>query len=172
MDSTQKVLTASPAESARAIQLLIALPHGVTQMSASVPGFVETSNNLATVEIAEGALQVVSSQRSTVMSRLAELTERISAIGSLAGAGVTSSEAYSGWQPNRDSQLVRRSVEIYTKIFGAAPKVEMIHAGLECGVIGGIFGGMDMISLGATIQNPHSPVSGCISPRQAGSGNI
>lgn len=148
---------ASPADSARAIQLLIALPHGVTQLSASVPGFVETSNNLATVEIAESALRVVSSQRSTVMSRLAELTERIRAIGSLAGAGVTSSEAYSGWQPNRDSQLVRRSVEIYTQTFGATPKVEMIHAGLECGVIGGIFGGMDMISLGATIQNPHSP---------------
>ena len=145
------------ADTARAIQLLVALPHGVAEMSASVPGFVETSNNLATVEISEGALKVVTSQRSTVMSRLAELTERISAIGSLAGAEVASGEAYSGWQPDRDSQLVRRSVEIYTQTFGKAPKVEMIHAGLECGVIGGIFGGLDMISLGATIQNPHSP---------------
>ena len=148
---------ATTADTARAIQLLTALPHGVAEMSASVEGFVETSNNLATVEIAEGALQVVTSQRSTVMSRLAELTERISAIGALAGAEVASGEAYSGWQPDRDSQLVRRSVEIYTQTFGKAPKVEMIHAGLECGVIGGIFGGMDMISLGATIQNPHSP---------------
>lgn len=148
---------ATAADSARAIQLLAALPHGVAEMSASVPGFVETSNNLATVKITVDALQVVSSQRSTVMSRLAELTERISAIGALAGAEVASSEAYSGWQPDRDSQLVRRSVDIYTQTFGKAPKVEMIHAGLECGVIGGIFGGMDMISLGATIQNPHSP---------------
>lgn len=148
---------ATTADTARAIQLLTALPHGVAEMSASVPGFVETSNNLATVEISEGALKIVTSQRSTVMSRLAELTERISAIGALAGAEVTSGEAYSGWQPDRDSQLARRSVEIYTQTFGKAPKVEMIHAGLECGVIGGIFGGMDMISLGATIQNPHSP---------------
>jgi dipeptidase D len=148
---------ATPVDTARVIQLLTALPHGVAEMSASVEGFVETSNNLATVEIAEGALQVVTSQRSTVMSRLAELTERISAIGALAGAEVASGQAYSGWQPDRDSQLVRRSVEIYTQTFGAAPKVEMIHAGLECGVIGGIFGGMDMISLGATIENPHSP---------------
>ncbi|GAB4494819.1 MAG: aminoacyl-histidine dipeptidase [Anaerolineales bacterium] len=151
----EQAVTAADTE--RAIQLLTALPHGVAEMSASVPGFVETSNNLATVQIAEGALQVVTSQRSTVMSRLQELTERISAIGALAGAEVTNGEAYSGWQPNRDSQLVRRSVEIYTQTFGKTPNVEMIHAGLECGVIGGIFGGMDMISLGATIQNPHSP---------------
>lgn len=148
---------ASAAESARAIQLLTALPHGMAEMSASVAGFVETSNNLATVEIAEGALKVVTSQRSTVMSRLAELTARITAIGNLAGAEVASGEAYSGWQPDTDSQLVKRSIEIYAATFGKAPKVEMIHAGLECGVIGGIFGGMDMISLGATIQNPHSP---------------
>ncbi len=153
--SAEQFVTA--ADTARAIQLLTALPHGVAEMSASVPGFVETSNNLATVEISEGALKVVTSQRSTVMSRLAELTARITAIGSLAGAEVVSGDAYSGWQPDQDSQLVKRSVEIYTQTFGKTPKVEMIHAGLECGVIGGIFGGMDMISLGATIQNPHSP---------------
>lgn len=145
------------ADSACAIQLLMALPHGVAEMSASVSGFVETSNNLATVEIAEGALKVVTSQRSTVMSRLAELTERITAIATLAGAEVASGEAYPGWQPDPDSHLVRNSAEIYARAFGKAPKVEMIHAGLECGVIGAIFGGMDMISLGATIQNPHSP---------------
>jgi dipeptidase D len=148
---------ATTADSARAIQLLVALPHGMAEMSASVEGFVETSNNLATVKIAEGTLKIVTSQRSTVMSRLAELTGRISAIASLAGAEVASGEAYSGWQPDTDSQLVKRSAEIYAQTFGKAPKVEMIHAGLECGVIGGIFGGMDMVSLGATIQNPHSP---------------
>ncbi len=148
---------ASAADSARAIQLLAALPHGVAEMSASVAGFVETSNNLATIEIAEGTLKIVTSQRSTVMSRLAELTARITAIASLAGAEVASNEAYSGWQPEPDSVLVKRSAEIYAATFGKAPRVELIHAGLECGVIGGIFGGMDMISLGATIQNPHSP---------------
>lgn len=153
--AAEQAVTAT--DTARAIQLLTALPHGVAEMSASVPGFVETSNNLATLEIVEGALKVVTSQRSTVMSRLAELTERITAIGKLAGGEVASGEAYSGWQPNPNSELTRRSIEIYTQTFGKAPKVEMIHAGLECGVIGGIFGGLDMISLGATIQNPHSP---------------
>jgi len=148
---------AAAADSARAIQLLTALPHGVAEMSASVAGFVETSNNLATIEIAEGTLKIVTSQRSTVMSRLAELTARITAIAALAGAEVASNEAYSGWQPEQNSALVKRSAEIYETTFGKAPKVELIHAGLECGVIGGIFGGMDMISLGATIQNPHSP---------------
>ncbi len=148
---------ATNADTTRAIRLLTALPHGVAEMSASVAGFVETSNNLATVEIAEGALKIVTSQRSTVMSRLAELTARISAIAGLAGAEVTRSEAYPAWQPEPDSALVQRSVEIYAQTFGLSPKVELIHAGLECGIIGDIFGGMDMISLGATIQNPHSP---------------
>lgn len=147
----------SAADTARALQLLSALPHGVAEMSASVEGFVETSNNLAALEISEETLKIVTSQRSTVMSRLAELTGRISAIGQLAGAEVSNSDAYSGWQPDENSALVRRSVEVFTATFGQPPRVEMIHAGLECGVIGGIYPGMDMISLGATIQNPHSP---------------
>jgi dipeptidase D len=148
---------ASLADTARALQLLLALPHGVASMSASVEGFVETSNNLAALGMSAEALHIVTSQRSTVMSRLAELSGRIGAIGALAGAEVAHSEAYSGWQPEPESALVQRSAAIYTATFGHPPEVKMIHAGLECGVIGGIFSGMQMISLGATLQNPHSP---------------
>jgi dipeptidase D len=157
LSPSQPGRAASTADTARAIRLLAALPHGVAEMSASVEGFVETSNNLARVEIVEDALRVVTSQRSTVMSRLEELTSRISAVGLLAGAEVSSTPAYPGWQPDMKSALLQRSIETYRALFGVSPVVGMIHGGLECGTIGAIYPGMDMISLGATIENPHSP---------------
>jgi dipeptidase D len=135
----------------------MALPHGVAEMSASAEGFVETSNNLARIEINEEALQVITSQRSSVMTRRDELTARISAIALLAGAEVSNTEGYPGWQPDLKSALLQRSVDTYQALFGKAPKVEMIHGGLECGIIGAIYGNMEMISLGVTIENPHSP---------------
>lgn len=139
------------------VQFLLAIPHGVAHLSASVEGFVETSNNFARLEIEHEELHIVTSQRSTVMSRLEALTTRIGAIALLAGAQVRHSDGYPAWQPDMESALLKRSQDVYQSLFGVAPKVEMIHAGLECGIIGSIFGGMDMISLGATIQNPHSP---------------
>lgn len=148
---------ATLAETAKLLNLLIALPHGVAEMSASLAGFVETSNNLARIEIADGALKVVTSQRSTVLSRLVELTERILAIGRLAGAETSISEAYPGWEPARNSPLLARSLETYQRVFGNPARVELIHAGLECGTIGAIYTDLEMISLGATIENPHSP---------------
>jgi dipeptidase D len=139
------------------VQLLLAIPHGVANMSASVAGFVETSNNFASLEIRGEELHIVTSQRGTVMSRLEALTTRIGAIAMLAEAQVQHSQGYPSWQPDMDSALLQRASQVYRSLFGVAPKVEMIHAGLECGIIGAIFGGMDMISLGVTIQNPHSP---------------
>ncbi|MBI5582705.1 MAG: cytosol nonspecific dipeptidase, partial [Deltaproteobacteria bacterium] len=122
-----------------------------------VEGFVETSNNLAKIEIVDEALRIVTSQRSTVRSRLEELTARVVATGLLAGAESTSTPAYPGWEPDTGSPLLQRSMETYQTLFGVAPKVQMIHAGLECGVISAIYGGLDMISLGATLQSLHSP---------------
>lgn len=154
-------LAAGPAlsekDSTKAIQLLMALPHGVAEMSAQMDGFVETSCNLAHIELDPTGLKVVTSQRSTVMTRMEELTGRITAIGLLAGAEVSSNPAYPGWQPDVNSSLLKHSVETYKALFGKAPEVRMIHGGLECGTIGAIYPGMEMISLGATIENPHSP---------------
>jgi dipeptidase D len=149
---------ASTADTARIIQLLMALPHGVAAMSASVPGFVETSNNLAHIDFQDSTLKIVTSQRSNVMTRMEELTERITAIGKLAGAEVSSTQAYPGWQPDMQSPLLQRSIETYQSVFGRKPEVSLIHAGLECGTIGAIYPSMDMVSLGVTIENPHSPL--------------
>jgi dipeptidase D len=91
------------------------------------------------------------------MSRLDEITRRIAAIGHLAGAQVLIVEGYPAWQPDMNSPLLSRSCKVYDQVFGQAARVEVIHAGLECGIIGKKFGDMDMISLGATIVDPHSP---------------
>jgi dipeptidase D len=148
---------ASRAETDKVIHLLMALPHGVAEMSASVEGFVETSNNLARVEIVDETLNLVLSLRSSVMTRRNELAARIAAIATLAGAEITISDGYPAWQPDSKSALLQRSVKTYRELFGREPEVKLIHAGLECGIIGAIYGNMDMISLGVTIENPHSP---------------
>jgi dipeptidase D len=91
------------------------------------------------------------------MSRLEAHTNRIESIARLAGARVVSGNGYPAWQPDFNSKLVKICVETYTKVFDKKPKVEAIHAGLECGIIGDAVPGMSMISIGPTIQNPHSP---------------
>ncbi len=141
----------------RVIDLLIALPHGVAAMSTDMPGLVETSNNLASVRVEEGKLKIVTSQRSSVMSRLDALTERVEIIARLAGAEATSGSGYPAWKPNVKSPLLKQCIDLYKKLFKTEPKVEAIHAGLECGIIGDRNPGMDMISIGPTLKNPHSP---------------
>lgn len=145
------------ADTRRTIALLLALPHGVIRMSPAIVGRVETSTNLATVALTDGRLEVLSSQRSAVMSRLAEITDRIHAVADLASAAATDENSYPTWEPNLDSALLQRCKMVYRDRFGRDPVVQMIHAGLECGLIGGKKPGMDMISFGPTMKNPHSP---------------
>ena len=145
------------ADSGRILDLLIALPHGVAAMSTEIKGLVETSNNEASVRIANSKLEIVTSQRSSVMSRLNALTWRIEAIARLAGADAVSGNGYPAWQPNLQSPLLARCKEVYRKLFRKEAHVEAIHAGLECGIIGDKKPGMDMISFGPTMKNPHSP---------------
>ncbi len=145
------------ADSGRILDLLLALPHGVAAMSAEIKGLVETSNNEASVRITNSKLEIVTSQRSSVMSRLHALTWRIEAIARLAGADAVSGNGYPAWQPNLQSPLLARCKDVYRKLFGKEPLVEVIHAGLECGIIGDKKEGMDMISFGPTLKNPHAP---------------
>jgi dipeptidase D len=147
----------TPESSPKICNLLFALPHGVAAMSTDMPGLVETSNNLANVKIRNSKLEVITSQRSSVMSRLHALTARIEIIGRLAGAEAVSGNGYPSWQPNMQSPLLARCQVVYERLFGKKPHVEAIHAGLECGIIGDKKAGMDMISFGPTLKNPHSP---------------
>ena len=141
----------------RAIDTVFAYPHGVTEMSKDIEGLVETSNNMATIKIEDNNLIILSNQRSSNMDSLAMLCDRILSVARLAGAVGETSGGYPSWKPNMDSALLARCVDVYEKRFGKEPIVEAIHAGLECGIIGSKYDGMDMISFGPTIKHPHSP---------------
>ncbi len=141
----------------RLISMLLALPHGVNSMSRRISGLVESSSNLARIRFENNEISVQLSQRSSQMSILSALTARIEAIGNLAGASVKSGNGYPSWEPNFESDLLKRCQQVYLKKFGKEAKVEIIHAGLECGIIGSKYAGMDMISIGPTIESPHSP---------------
>jgi len=147
----------SVASSWRIVELLMALPHGVWKYSHDIDGLVESSTNLAAVKIEDRKLIVLLSTRSSIAQALEGLRGRIEAIGNLAGAGVEHANAYPGWKPNPDSELLGIAKAVHTNLFGEVPVVEAIHAGLETGIIGEKYPGMDMISIGPTIKNPHSP---------------
>ena len=151
----QQTLSAKDTE--KVIQMLLALPHGVAGMSPSLEGLVETSSNLATIDILDHTVCIVSSQRSATMSRLAEITDSINAIGKLSHAVIENNDDYPAWQPNMASHVLKHSQMVYRQLFDKDPVLQVIHAGLECAIIGNLVSGMDMISLGPTIRNPHSP---------------
>ncbi len=146
LDSQEKILN-----------LLHGLPHGVEKMSYDIDGLVETSTNLAKATIKEDHAYVMLSSRSSIMSALQDLRDRIHAATILAGGSVDEEEPYPGWKPDLESNVLQLAKQIYKKTYGNEPLVEAIHAGLECGIIGEKFGGMDMISIGPTIKYPHSP---------------
>jgi len=139
------------------IGLLIGMPHGVYRLSDVIPGFVETSNNLATTRTTKKEVKIISSQRSSNMSRLDEISGKIESVAKLAGAKVEHESGYPSWEPNLESGLLSRCKYVYKETFGKEPKVDIVHAGLECGVIGSKCMGMEMVSFGPTIEDPHSP---------------
>ena len=147
----------SPEQSRRIIDLIMALPTGVSEFSPDIDGLVETSNNLAVVKTTDGRLEVLSSQRSSVPSRLTGICRRVESIAGLAGAEISWDTGYPPWPPDMASPLLGRCKDVYRDTFNKTPVVEIIHAGLECAVIGSVYPGMDMISFGPTMENPHSP---------------
>jgi dipeptidase D len=148
---------ASAETTRRAIDLIFAYPDGVAAMSKDIDGLVETSNNLATINTQNGRLHIISNQRSSNMASLDMLCERVMSVARLSGAEGETSGGYPAWQPNMASKLLDRCLLVFEARFGRKPVVEAIHAGLECGIIGSRYDGMDMISFGPTIKNPHSP---------------
>jgi dipeptidase D len=136
---------------------LVALPHGVVSMSNDIPGLVETSTNLAAVRTEGRDLKVLMSSRSSVASALSWIRRKIRAIGYLAGGAVNEHEGYPGWEPDLDSKVLEVVKKVHSRVIGTEPHVEAVHAGLECGIIGEMVPGMDMISFGPQIEFPHSP---------------
>lgn len=141
----------------RAVRSVFVLPNGVVRMSDAVPGLVETSTNLARVELNGNRVTFLCLLRSSVESAKESLSEAMAACVELAGGKAAFDNGYPGWKPNMHSPILKEMQEVYRKEFGKDPKVMAIHAGLECGILGGPYPDMDMISFGPTIMSPHSP---------------
>ena len=134
-----------------------ALPHGVIKMSPDIPGLVQTSTNLAIVSTGRKSIAIATSQRSSVASEIDEICQMVANVFELGGAEVEASEGYPGWKPNLDSEILKIAKETYQSLYGKEPAVKAVHAGLECGIIGEKFPGIDMVSFGPTLQGVHSP---------------
>jgi dipeptidase D len=138
---------------------IVACPNGVIRMSDTMEGLVETSGNLAIVKSDKKTKKVTAAFliRSSVDSAKTDLGLRLKAVFELAGAKVKFSGAYPGWKPDMDSAILKTMQEVYNSRFGKIPEIKAIHAGLECGILGGKYPDWDMISFGPTIRFPHSP---------------
>ena len=132
-------------------------PNGVIGMSKDFEGTVETSSNLALVKLEDGKIITCSLQRGLVDELKDKLAEDVRKVLTEHGAKAESSGSYHGWKPNIDSPILATMKKVYTEKFGKEPKVMVIHAGLECGILGAKYPNWDMISFGPTLVHPHSP---------------
>jgi dipeptidase D len=141
----------------RIIRCVFVCPNGVQRMSHSMPGLVETSNNLAIVRIKDGKFEAYCLTRSSVDTAKEATAWKIAAGFQLADCDVKLSGSYPGWNPNMESAILGTMQDTYKKLYGKIPEIKAIHAGLECGIIMGAYPKLDSISFGPTIRYPHSP---------------
>jgi dipeptidase D len=142
---------------ARILRTLSALPHGVIKMSSDIAGLVETSTNVAVLSTDAKGVTIATSQRSSVASEINDAVDTVAAILTLGGADVRTADGYPGWKPNLDSPILKVAKDTYQKMYGVEPAVKAVHAGLECGIIGEKYPGIDMVSFGPTMTGVHSP---------------
>ncbi len=154
-DSTSLPLNA--AATATALELLRALPHGVSAMSERFAGKVQTSSNLAEVTTREDEIEIHISNRSFVASDIANLQQNQANLGEAAGAKITARDGYPGWEPRSESPLREKTIAAYRRAMGKEPIVEVVHAGLECGLLSEKFPGLDAVSFGPLIKGAHTP---------------
>ncbi len=143
------------------INALQGCPNGIIHLSSSVEGAVETSSNLSVVKSENGQIEVIFLVRSAIESAKEDVASSLESIFRLSGAQVEIFGDYAGWRPNTESKILQTVLTSYRKLFSTDAQVVTMHAGLECGIIGNIIDGMDMVSFGPTIKHPHSP-SECV----------
>lgn len=149
------------------VDAIYACPNGVERFIPTIPDTVETSSNLAIVEIGNGRAEIKVLTRSSRDSMKDFRNTAIESCFSMAGMHVERSGSYSGWEPDVNSPILHAMKESYKAQFGEEPEVKVIHAGLECGIIGAVVPGLDMISFGPTLQCPHTPEERCNIPSVA-----
>ncbi len=154
-DVPEKILPAEVQD--RMQRMIYGIPNGVMRMSADMAGVVETSTNLAVAKADKGEISALCLIRSSVDSAKFDVANMTQAVMELAGATVLHDGTYPGWKPNMDSPIMNTMKDVYNKKYGRVPEIKVIHAGLECGIIGDAYPEMDLISFGPTIRFPHSP---------------
>jgi dipeptidase D len=145
------------ADARRVVSLIATLHHGILAMSPDIPGLVQTSTNVATVSTNGDRVEIITSQRSAIAPSRDMAARVVATVCKMAGFEVQHSGGYPGWKPEPNSDLVKVARKVSEKVHGHDPKLIAMHAGLECGVIGEKNPGMQMISFGPQIENPHSP---------------
>ncbi len=141
----------------RVIASVYSCPNGVVRMTDGIEGLVETSTNLSIVKSSDSKITINCLLRSSVDSAKENLSETMQALFELAGARANFTGAYPGWKPNMNSIIMKVMDEVYAKMYQKKMEIKAVHAGLECGIIGGVYPNLDMISVGPTIRHPHSP---------------
>ena len=139
------------------LNTVYAAPNGVIRMADGVPGLVETSTNMAQIIVQNEKVKILFLTRSSVDTAKYDVANTIQALFALIGGKTEHSGAYPGWNPNMNSEILTITKNIYKKMFGKDALIKAIHAGLECGLFKSVYPDMDMISVGPTILNPHSP---------------
>ena len=159
MESCDAEPVMTDADMCRFVTALQAVDNGIYAIcqDEALGGMVETSSNIASVHSEEKVINILSSQRSNVMSNLDNMCATIAATFELAGAHVVSSDGYPAWKMRQNSELQKIVVDSYKKLFGKAPIVRGIHAGLECGLFSERYPALDMVSFGPTLRGVHTP---------------
>jgi dipeptidase D len=147
----------SPADAHALIQLLLSLPHGVEAMSPDIKGLVQTSTNLGVIDTRENDVEINLLTRSSIDASKVALTARIAATCALGGFEAHTTGGYPGWKPEPKASLVQIVQDANQKTFGKPLEIMAIHAGLECGLIGEKYAGMEMVSFGPSMWDVHTP---------------
>lgn len=154
---TKPAQTINAQETCKVLDILMTVPNGVLRMSDTFQGVVETSSNIGEVKITDQNLQVHFLVRSLLETPKVEVCQKLQAIARLAEATLKISGDYPGWAPDATSGLLKITQQVFTEHFGYEPPLKIIHAGLECGILGGKAPKMEMISFGPDIRAAHSP---------------
>ena len=139
------------------IRLLNATPNGVIRNSDVAKGVVETSLNVGVVTMTDDNVEIHCLIRSLIDSGKEYVVSMLDSLGKLAGAKTEAKGSYPGWQPDAKSPVMHLVRETYQRLFDKTPNIQVIHAGLECGLFKKPYPDMDMVSIGPTITGPHSP---------------
>jgi dipeptidase D len=157
VDASEAQDAANEATTSRILDLIATIPSGVVAMSPELPGTVETSTSMNVASAEEGVVTLASMTRSANAPALDGVVTTIEAAARLAGADVEVARSYPPWRPDLDSQLLATARSTFTRLFDTEPELKVVHGGLECAVIGGKLPGVQMISIGPTVEGPHAP---------------